>query len=118
MITGKAIHPLGKHGKFILKLGKQEQVLCLHLATLKSLLPRTEGLSEQFEQSCSKWEDRLEPENMGETELFLNTLLELRINIIVLLVNGKVCCQSQPLPQLLAQHCHVSQSWRAVSHLS
>lgn len=79
MITGKAIHPLGKHGKLILKLGKQKQVVCLLLATLKSLLPRTEALSEQFGQS-SRWEGRLEPENMGETELFLNTLLELRIN--------------------------------------
>lgn len=80
MVTGKAIQPLGKHGKLILKLCKQKQVLCLHLATLKSLLPRTEGLSEQFGQSCSKREGRLEPENMGETGLFLNTLLELRIN--------------------------------------
>lgn len=49
MITGKAIHPLGKHAKLILKLGKQKQVFCLHLAALKSLLPKTEGLSEEFE---------------------------------------------------------------------
>lgn len=81
MITGKTIHPLGKHGKLILKLGKQKQVLYLHLAAQKSLLLRTEGLSEQVGQSCSNWEGRLEPENMGEIGLFLNTLLELRINI-------------------------------------
>lgn len=29
-----------------------------------------------------------------------------------------MCCQTQPLPQLLARHCHVSQSWRAGSHLA
>lgn len=98
MITGKAIHPLGKHAKLILKLGKQKQVFCLHLAALKSLLPKTEGLSEEFEPNYSQWEGELEPENMGETGLFLNTLLELTLVIIVLLVNGKVCCQTQPFP--------------------
>lgn len=42
MITSEA---LSKYDKLILKLGKQKQVLCLHLATLKSLLQRTESLS-------------------------------------------------------------------------
>ena len=73
-------------------------------------------------QSCSKWEGGLEPENMGETGLFLNTLLELRINtshhrlLCWLMVN--CAAKLSHCPQLLARHCHVSHSWRAVSHLA
>lgn len=72
MITNEAIHPLGKYGKLVLKLGKQKQVLCLHLAFYEG----QESYLEQFMQTCSKWEGRLEPGNMRETGLFLNTLLE------------------------------------------
>lgn len=59
---------------------------------------------------------------MGETGLFLNSLLELRINtshqrlLCWLIVN--CLAKLSHWPQLLARHCHVSHSWRAVSYFA
>lgn len=73
-------------------------------------------------QSCSKREGGLEPENMGETGLFLNSLLELRINTshhrLPCWLMVKCAAKLSHWPQLLARHCHVSCSWRVVRHLA